>query len=932
MSRQPSRTNESGLVTKFLGAQAAAGGPFSLLGIDAADASDEAVLLGLRDRLEQASRHPEGATPEADEIRLALHAAAAQLLDPRTRESMIERWGGNQERGQTDRQSARYIDESERQIMLLQHDAVMAIAACGGWNERARARLMMLAQARGLGPDLIHVAVSKLESGAQLGSAGTGAVSRPRSGHGSATRVPVASIPGPIPTEASRERRRIPPLVLAAIGVVLIGTLGVLSIVAVVTGASNGAGGGGAVAPTPASNDIASGAAKPDSQGQLFPTTPGARSTEPATAPTSSATTDAERFVQRLTSAVEGLSLDSKSAAIELETLLREAGVKWADLGGVELGVVQRCVVDLMYKSESSELPLRFVDVLTTESASAKTRPGVLRAIWQAGILNRLSRERDLSATVRLAIEDRLARLLSGERPAGDPPFEAGAIALLLASAESIAEEGVQEAWGGWLAAVDAVSRLQPTRRTDLLLAGLTSSIEGFDKQGNARFLAETAVLIPWHREPAAQRWLVARFDGLDTSKDALIALTRAIASKSSVPGVDATMALTTGASEASRRELRDRYAELFGLSAAADVMEIDARISTVISELGSAGSETGSIEESIRAAVAWSRVSEAAWLRWRGVSDRAAGVLKVVQAPIAASTGPQRRGDRALRRDDPPTWARAYLNAGSDIGARTTLLLQYPMSDAHPADAEIVMGEALRGSPAQVRESARLVVTASSTSPLMVNAMLESLPTAPRTLVTAEIIAALTGRLHVAIDRPDWRIETRRLLVERLLELMAAQGTYAPVDVLADLLAESHAVRATSSLDATAPSQGATRPALEDSLAQEREMWRASAEELVRPRSYPDTLAQIQSGAAARSRVASGVIQRVVVSQQEIVRLMGLVVASERPERAPEAWAIVSELGDSMADSRHVGDQVRACERAMARLWELRVRRETDS
>ncbi len=107
--------------------------------------------------------------------------------------------------------------------------------------------------------------------------------------------------------------------------------------------------------------------------------------------------------------------------------------------------------------------------------------------------------------------------------------------------------------------------------------------------------------------------------------------------------------------------------------------------------------------------------------------------------------------------------------------------------------------------------------------------------------------------------------------------------------------------------------------------------MWRASAEELVRPRSYPDTLTQIQSGAAARLRVASGVIQRVVVAQHEVVRLMGLVVASERPDRAAEAWVIVSELSDRMADSRHIGDQVRECERAMARLWELRIRREID-
>ncbi len=931
MSRQPSRSNESGLVTKFLGADAASGGPFAILGVDPTDSGDEAVLLGLRDRLEQASRHPEGATPEADEIRLALHAAAAQLLDTRTRESMLLRWGNASRSQPHERDSSRSIGETDRQVMLLQHDAVMAIAACGGWNERARARLMMLAQARGFSPDLVHLAVSKLESRASRTSADP--TSPPQRQYSDAP-VPVPALPAaPIrgTSGRSRVRRVIPAPVLLAIGLSLVGVVGVLSIVAVVAATGSKSGGSRPAVPSPDPAIAATNAPAADTQGQLFPTAPKTQDPEPSTSIAAPATTDAQRLVQRLNAAVAGLSTDSESAVGELAILFREAGVRWVELEGPDLAVVQRCFVDVMYQAEDAAAPLRFIESLDVDRAVAMTRVGVLRTVWQTGILARLSRERDLPATIRLVIEDRLARLLSGERPSGEPAFEAGAIASLLALADSVAAEGSWEPWGGWLASVEAIAKSQPTRRTDLLLAGLTGAMEGFTRAGNARLLTEVAAQLSWHREPAAQRWLIARFDGLDTPKEALVALTRALASKSSVPGIDATMALAAGASEAARRELRDRYAEVFGLDAAANVLLIDARLSEVVAELSGTDSSTASIEDSIRDAVAWSRVSEAAWLRWRGVSDRASSTLDRARLPdVAPTRGPRQLGG-VLRRDETPTWTRSYLNAGSDIGARTSLLGQYPMSGAHPADAEIVLGEALRGSPVQVRESARLVVEASSTAPIMVNAMLEALPTAPRTLATAEIIAALTGRLHVAIDGTEWRIETRRLLVERLLELLAAQGAYASIDSLSSMLADSHAVRALSTPDATPPTQAASVPSLEVSLAQERDMWRIAAEEMVRPRTYPDTLAQIESGTVARSRVSSGVIQRVVVAQHEIVRLMGHVIASERPDRAIEAWAIVSRLNEQLAIAPHVGSQVRDCEMAMAQLWVLRIRREVE-
>jgi hypothetical protein len=926
VSRQPARNNESWLVTKFLGADAASGGPFALLGFDPADSGDEAVLLALRARLNQTSQHPEGATPEADEVRLALHAAAAQLLDARTRQAMVARWAGAMPHATGSRADAPAMDATQRNVMLLQHDAVMAIAACGGWNERARSRLMLMAQSRGLGPELVQVAVAQLEgtTAAHASVRATGAAQN----QGAFAHVPsTASKPLPA-ARASPWRRRLPAPVLLAIALVLSGVVVVLSFVLLASSSGKGAPAQPTAAPTVAATP--SGPETPrDTQGQLFPTTPSPKPvpTSPASAP---ATTDAQRWVQKLNTAVTALATDQEAARAEAMALLSECASRWVSIEGPDLTVVQRCIIDAIYQAESTDAAVQFLDAVEGPAAQSGTRARVLRDVWRAGVLTRLSRERDLPATLHAILDERLSSSLAGERPSGEPAFEAGVLASLTVLANSIAAEGSWEEWSGWLAAVEAVARAQPNTRTSLLLVGLTEAIGPIAKPGNARFVAESSATLPWHREPSAQRWLIARFDGLDTSRDALVILTRALTSKSSVPGIDATMVLGVSAGESDRRSLRDRYALAFGFESVADASALDARLSETIAHLNETHGPALAVEDALREALSWALVSEAAWLRWRGVTERASIALDRVNEPRTSLSAPAPSARQvALRRDEPPEWARAYINAGADIAARTTLLRQYPGTGAHPADAEVALGEALRGSPVQVREAARTVVEAMAISPIMVNAMLEAIPTAPRTLATADIIAALTGRLSIAIDDREWRSNARRALVERLLELMAARGDYANTDALQIALAQSHAVRAAPSPEAAVATRAAPVPPLEASLLQERSAWRTSILDLTRPRTYPESLAGIEAGASARSRLASGVIQRTVVAQHEIARLMGLTIASESPDRAARAWEVVSELNERLASAPNVGVQVRDCERAMALLWEIRIRPE---
>ena len=67
-------------------------GPFALLGLPAADVDVPTVLAALHKRLDQVRASPFAATPAAEDTRLALHAAAAQLCDPAVRRLLLGTW------------------------------------------------------------------------------------------------------------------------------------------------------------------------------------------------------------------------------------------------------------------------------------------------------------------------------------------------------------------------------------------------------------------------------------------------------------------------------------------------------------------------------------------------------------------------------------------------------------------------------------------------------------------------------------------------------------------------------------------------------------------------------------------------------------------------------------------------------------------------
>lgn len=942
------RSDTGGVVSKFLGPSAARNGPFGVLGLRPTSTDEDAVLAALRSRLNQTAAHPEGFTPEADEARLAIHAAAAQLLDPATRRAMIEQWGGGQapepiegvpqtSRGtdtQTRSESAAdrttpssvarrdpvldvppntVNDGAERDAQWLQQQAIIAIAANGGWNDRARSHLQMLAASRAIPASTVAIALARVDRSPRMSAPGV-AVIEARSSAGDV---------GPsIGIEPEVQRRVSPILVWSVVGA-CVGIVAILIGVAIASATAR------RTPPAPNPVAVQEPATPRDTSGQAFPWKP--ESPRPAPSVAASATTDAQRWVQGIVGELDRANNNEDGALLALIRRIEEGGTRWQDLSGPDLLVAQRVIVDAFYLAETDESVSALIRAIMGASSpglGAIKGQDVLRLVWAAGIVNRVLRESDLPVVTLDALQRSLRETLGTDRPSGDAPFEAGALAALRSLVDACARSGDADAWNGWISAASAIGTLVPTRRTEILLTALSRACEGMSgeasKGPNASAVSRIVPMISWHREPSAQRWLIAEFDAFDTRPEALAALTREISTRSSVPGVDATMVLPLPFSEADRGLLRDRFARLFGLSDEAERQVVDAAWAAAMDLVRERDQTRLSATESLDVAVSWSRLSEAAWLHWRGATGRAASVIQGVGAGSVAAPPGDRRGD-TLRRDEAPDWTLRYIDAGADINRRVGLLLAFPSGDPHPADAETALGEALRGTPVQVREAARNVVRNHAASPVMVNALLEALPTAPRSVNTAEVVAMLSGLDRLPLDASDWRAVARRAVVERLLGTLAARSELAALDAMAERLAESHAVRAASPTE-TEGSEASQTPGLIESLTRQRNAWRDACEDLARPRNYPETIAAVERGLSASLRVAEGPIQRAVAHTHAVTRLMAMAIASERPGEIERVNGIVSRVKTEISVASNAIDQLRACERAMAELWEVRL------
>lgn len=879
-------------VHRFLGDVSSTADPRRLLGVTG-EGGRAAIEDALARRLEQVDRHPERGTPAAEEVRLALFAAAwqiAQQAPPATVTAAVP--GGA---------PPPWLAGAVR----------ASVVVARGWNRRALRLLGAIAMSRGLSP----VALPGLVGGLARRSGGPAAAPP-----ATAAVRPAAPAAAAEPAEESRGGSGWLWIVLVVIvGAGLLGAWGVALSLGLLT---------------------------PTVDGTPVPTGPMVQA-EPrqASPPHQLAVDDRVASPERLLSRdlmqpealLETLRRSSATLAfsrVEAVRVFEEAAavlaVRWDTLSPDQLREANGSVVSFVYGI--SDTPELREEALTGVLAPL-SHPGPFDAeattswAWSAGIAARLSGIADLPAPARRAVRDMSRRSAT----IGATGFHAGARQGLRTLLDDlIAGETDIETWKAWVSSVQAASEGASDLAEPLLRDGveamLTSGPDPVTDPGTRAGIGVLISSMSWRGDAGAPRWVLRLL--ADPTYDAhdLNAVTEALVSLTGAPNVNASMVLSAGADEASRRDLRRRLGEAWGLDLESELEGMLVAVREAAQREGSVGdAPQGPREAAARAAkLAW--VVTAARHTWNGDALAAQSTLDGVAliAEAASARTPAERLELVLdRRPTANRWALEFIPLTS-IDQQTDAIEQL-LGGPSPMgliDAEVLIETAFRGKTRDLRESASQTALARSSEPAVLAAALEMLAKIPPTRANSSVLAALAGVRLSSLPAPTedtWRPAVRAALAEVLVETLAGAGIYGSIDSVSSAITETYGDRLGLSIGAVPPDPADLARALSNGWLDQA----VRTDRLLLPGLAAD---DIRSRRAARLRLARGPVQQFAAEQWALVESAAAAVSGERPIAAGRITEVLEEFAAERADAIDVFAQIAAGEHALARIWIIRM------
>jgi len=918
---------------RFLGVPGETASPFDILGVAPETCTPRRVREALARRLERLGRTPEGLSHDADEVRLALYAAAAQLLDPSVREALT--------RG----------DPASAQPATSQPDAfdfaaMHALARAGGFNAQSRRWLALLAHAHGLRPAQVARRVEVLAHRPH-----TWARARPADqDHGR----PTADTPLP----RRRRRRGLPVSAVVSIAsvttliAVIVGTL-------VVKNAARPAADGARARP-----EASVPAARPDqprSSDRARPAT-----ATPSESPSGATSVSILPWLER---ARDELATDPGQAVWRFERAVDALAAGWPDLSAGARTRAVSLVRGLMHRVEpASASGRRAIDAVGAAARALTSREApisddaAVSAVWSAAVLALLANESDAPDAIR-----RTARAVWRDSLGEDPPPASTFDAAALRSAPAVARRLIErmrsapagsasglEAWARCVARVapddDARDRVILTAVEGLLTSG--ASVDR-DARAHAALVALLAS-VAWAPRPEgpprpAHRDLLAWFDEPAIGAPALAVVTEWLARSSGAGGVEPGMTLSRVSIPESRVALRERYARAWGLEPAVGAQGFAVVWARTARE-SLASIPAGSTAAPLARAVVAARLSAAAAARWRGESDTANALLMdpISPALTAQRPVPTRRGVvRDADRQGDGEWARRFLSAPArDDEARVRLLAELGRraGPLGPIDAAVLARAAARSPIGPVRDRAADVVRRRAAEAGVVVAILDAMPDATRTDATASLVSTVAGRATAGASDPAWPRQARAALVARALDLLEPTDEAAVIDALERQTAHAYAAalgeppsrgerargfgaeRAAAATAGDLDERGASEIAADLARA-----WTEQAERFEPNPRAPVPIGTVRRRWDARVSLAAGAAERFAAHQRTLVDAMAAVVAAERPSRAADAARILADLAGQRRVAGSLPDQLLATELAGLRLWAIRLGADAD-
>jgi len=913
---------------RFLGLSPEERTPLALLNIRPEQCDEASIRAALSRRLDRVENHAEAGTPAADEARMALHAAAAQLLDPSVREAILS--GAAPGAGEPEIPGAVRRTQVDA-LLSFRKTAIRTILLCRGWNRRSRRMLAAVAGASGLTPEQMAEALRSM----------TGPVVAP----------PIRNRPPTPPKqrttilesfhEPAARGRGVPSSVIlgiagavAAVAIVMIVIVRLLSPDApmqelAVAPPEEDSGAPGIVI----DEDVEPPVVEPRTGGL-----PDRRDDAPVSA---QAPPDPAGLVRTLRRCVELAKDDPGQAAWRLEQAVSQLSGAWSLFEPRTLEAAQDAIV--MFLRDAPAGGKRNARAMNAVSAGARRQGSagrleaheILPAVWSCGMLAELVASPGVAAPVRDFALAGLDSAVGEFDPDGAGGFGEGALASLRAMNRSLATfdsgEGDERAWGRWREALGAATRMvdrgDTRREIETLLAA-----EAIMRHGPAlardpdAYAAAGALLgtVEWTPESAgagatpARQALLRWFDDRTIETEDLALVTEWVVGESGAPGIGIQMTLHRDAGAEQRAALRDRYASVWGLNDDRGVDEVATRWRVLAERRLRRDADGGDEIGALARAAEDSRLSEAAARRWRREFSAARLILDDPYAVVEEAA--RQRGRRSALSeaggDRDGAWALEYLSAGASGDRKFAAVSRLELwgGSIGPIDGDVLTRAALLGSPAEVRSAAQRVVRKRAEEPAVINGLLESIGVAPRNESTRALVESVTNRVMPSARSAGWEQSARLALTEKLLEMLAGRGGLSAIDRLSAALEQSHRNRAGESASA-----GDASRALWSA-------WRADAERFAVAPRHSWSLETIDRRRAGRVSLAVGPAQRFAAEQVSAAELMGYVVAAERPSRADEVEVVMRAMASARREASGVFGQIEATERAMLALWMIRL------
>ena len=612
------RQSTSPPVVRFLGEDAGRGGPFALLGLPHVIDGDGAIVKAQQRRLRQIDCHPHRTTPDADEVRLAIHSAVSQLLDPRLRKELALRWPeGNPvdlpKAWRTKRSIQRLSPAFIRKVRLV-------VGASGGWNATARMRLAQLARVNQL---------SALEIVGALKN------DRERASAGNNENKPSSYDLPPVPRHGGW-----------AGAYLLLATLAILLVVTVAFDTTR----------------------EPDQSVELeMPEIAGLSPAELASLRGDDAAGERMQFTH-YTAIAHELDMLAAKAQVEPEESIDRFGMIYAlfleQWTSFPRQALQRTATNVSVYIERLDMAGRFgPDVV--ESMRIDTDKPLLVA-GSAAMLDLIRSSTQLSQQVRSDLRgERMALIAASTNPRNELiPLLRDILSYQGTSFE--ADDPIW--WNSWLEGVEYVAGTDTEARTRFVLDALSQRLRSSSPvtdawETTAGMLVTT---LDWRGQSPEQFWLVSQFNDTEVPTGRLSVLTESLVRSSSADGVNATMVLRRNANDPKRHQLARLYRETWFPSSESSENQADSETDPLLTMLRlevASGVQQEVTERSIDSLLLLTNLTTAANLRYSGLHALSE---ELVQNPIGFSQNTQDPVLNLSRDQEDDAWAERAVNCES--------------------------------------------------------------------------------------------------------------------------------------------------------------------------------------------------------------------------------------------------------------------------